>query len=232
MFSRTAQYYDLIYSFKDYAAETVKIRDVIRKEHPAARSILDIACGTAEHAKLLSSEFSVDGIDLQPEFVEIAQSKVPTGSFSIADMRSFQLGKKYDVVQCLFSSIGYLKQGDEIVQALECFAQHLATGGIILIEPWLTPEIWRVGSPHMQTVDQPDLKICRMGVTGRQGNLALLPMNYMIATPNGLDYLHEDHELALYTVEEMLAFFQRARLKVEHDPVGISGRGLYVARLQ
>src|SRR5262249_43988229 len=116
MFALTAQYYDLIYSFKNYGVETTKIRAAIRKEHPTAHSILDVACGTGEHAKLLSTEFDVDGIDLEPRFVEIARRKVPTGTFSVADMRSFELKKKYDVVQCLFSSIGYLTQGDDVVR--------------------------------------------------------------------------------------------------------------------
>jgi ubiquinone/menaquinone biosynthesis C-methylase UbiE len=66
MFALTAQYYDLIYTFKNYGEEVTKIRAAIRKEHPAARSILDVACGTAEHAKLLSTELAVDGIDLEP----------------------------------------------------------------------------------------------------------------------------------------------------------------------
>jgi SAM-dependent methyltransferase len=231
MFSRTARYYDLIYSFKNYAEEVGKIRDVIRREHPAAQSILDVACGTAEHAKLLADAYSVDGIDLQPEFIEIARRKVPAGTFSIADMRSFQLEKKYDVIQCLFSSIGYLTRGDEVVQALECFAQHLAEGGIILVDPWFTPDFWRVGYPDMLPVDTPDLKICRMNVTGRRGNLSVIPFHYLIATADGVEYVREDHKLALYTVEEMLGFFERVGLKVKHDAEGISGHGLYIARL-
>ncbi len=232
MFSRTARYYDLIYSFKDYASEVGKIRDVIRTEHPAARSILDVACGTAEHAKLLTPEFSPwMELTCSLEFIEVALCKVPTGNFSIADMRSFQLGKKYDVVQCLFSSIGYLTRGDEVVQALECFAKHLAEGGVILVEPWFTPDFWRVGTLHMQPVDTPELKICRISVSERRGNLSLIPFHYLIATADGVEYVREDHELALYTADEMLGFFERAGLKVKHDEEGISGRGLYIARL-
>jgi len=231
MFSKTAAYYDLIYSFKDYVGEVAKIREIILKEHPTAHSILDIACGTAEHAKLLTPEFSVDGIDLQPEFIEIARRKVPAGNFSLADMRSFDLGKKYDVVQCLFSSIGYLTHGDEVVKALECFARHLAENGIVIVEPWITPELWRENEPHMQLVDLPDLKICRMSLTSRQGNLSLVPLHYMIATRHSVENIREDHELALYTVDEMLGFFKRAGLSVTYDAEGISGRGLYVARL-
>jgi len=229
VFSKTARYYDQLYSFKNYAGEAAQIRDLIRREHPGGHSILDVACGTAEHAKLLSSDFAVDGIDLEPEFVEIARGKVPAGSFRVADMRQFDLGKQYDVVQCLFSSIGYLTDGSDVVRALECFARHLAPGGIILVEPWITPENWKHDGPSMLTVDHPDLKICRMNVNRLDENLTIIPFDYLIATRASVEHVQEEHVLALYTVEEMLEFFQRASLRVRHDPQGLDGRGLYVA---
>ena len=232
MFSKTARYYDQLYSFKKYADEAAKICELIRREHPGARSILDVACGTAEHAKLLSSDFAVDGIDLEPQFVEIARGKVPKGSFHVADMRQFDLGKKYDVVQCLFSSIGYLTNGDDVVRALECFARHLAPGGIIIVEPWITPVKWHHMGPDMLCVDQPDLKICRMNVNRVEGNLTIIPFDYLIATRASVEHVQEEHVLALYTVEEMLGFFKRANLRVKHDPQGLDGRGLYVAAQQ
>ena len=81
MYSRTAQYYDLIYGFKDYSAEAEKITALIREELPTANTILDVACGTAEHAKLLSEQFEVNGIDLEPAFIEIAREKSLPASF-------------------------------------------------------------------------------------------------------------------------------------------------------
>jgi len=229
VFSKTARYYDQLYSFKNYADEAAQIRDLIRREHPAAHSILDVACGTAEHAKLLSPDFDVDGIDLEPAFVEIARGKVPKGSFHVADMRQFDLGKKYDVVQCLFSSIGYLTKGDDVIRALECFARHVTPGGIIIVEPWITPENWKHSGPSMLSVDQPDLKICRMNLNRVDGNLSIIPFDYLIATRASVEHVQEEHVLALYTIEEMLEFFQRASLRVRHDPQGLDGRGLYVA---
>ncbi|NOT26139.1 MAG: class I SAM-dependent methyltransferase [Acidobacteria bacterium] len=120
MFTKTAKYYDEIYSFKDYSAETDAIRSIIKQEHPIARSILDVGCGTGEHARRLATDFAVDGIDLEPEFIKSAQSKVAPGTFSVADMRQFALGKRYDAVLCLFSSIGYLRQEREVTQAFTC----------------------------------------------------------------------------------------------------------------
>jgi trans-aconitate methyltransferase len=98
VFSVTAEIYDAIYAFKDYAGETLKIRQLVARERPGAKTLLDVACGTGEHARLLTTEFDVDGIDLEPKFVESARAKNPAGRFSVGDMRSFQLGKRYDVV--------------------------------------------------------------------------------------------------------------------------------------
>ena len=230
-YGKAAKYYDLIYSFKDYDVEAAKIREVIQREHSGARSILDVACGTGEHAKRLARNFSVDGLDIEPEFVKIAQSKLQYGFVTAGDMRNFKLARKYDVVQCLFSSIGYLTRGDDVIAALRCFSEHLLPGGIVIVEPWITPDKFEGGLPSMAPpVDKADIKICRMHVSERKGNISLLNFHYLVATRLGVERLNESHELALYSVEEMLAFFRAAGLNAEHDPVGIFGRGLYVAR--
>lgn len=59
MFSASAELYDLIYSsFKDYPAETAQLAALIRAAHPVAHRILDVACGTAEHAAIPPSSAS------------------------------------------------------------------------------------------------------------------------------------------------------------------------------
>ena len=67
MFSKSAELYDKIYfEFKDYKAETQKIVEIIAREHSSARALLDVACGTGEHARILHDQhgYEVDGIDL------------------------------------------------------------------------------------------------------------------------------------------------------------------------
>jgi len=230
MFHKSHAYYDAIYSFKNYAEEATKIADLIRAEHPQAKTVLDVACGTAEHAKLLREDFAVDGIDLEPGFIDLARSKVPTGTFTVADMRCFELGKRYDVVQCLFSSIGYLLEISEVIETLRRFRRHLSPGGIVVVEPWFTPSAWTVGIPWMTTVDQPKLKICRMNISERDGTISRMRFHYLIAQPAGVEHFEEEHRLALYTVDQMRDAFTAAELSVQHDPVGIFGRGLYVGR--
>ena len=62
------------------------------------------------------------------------------GRFFEADMSDFRgHPEQYDVVMCLFSSIGYLKTVDRVLRAFVCFRQHLLQGGLVVVEPWFEP---------------------------------------------------------------------------------------------
>src|SRR5438874_12499220 len=123
MFIESAELYDAIYSFKDYAAEAAQVAGLVRAAHPKARSILDVACGTGEHARQLSAScgFDVDGLDLDAGLLRVAREKHPSGSFFHADMSDFNLETRYDAVLCLFSSIAYLVTLERTRRALACF---------------------------------------------------------------------------------------------------------------
>jgi len=231
MFSKSTHLYDILYSFKDYPAESQMIIDLIQKEMPHARTVLDVACGTAEHAKYLSQKYQVDGLDLDPEFVRIASEKNPQGSFYHADMRDFDLGITCDVILCLFSSIGYVKTLENVVKTLACFKRHLNPGGVILVEPWFTPDVWQVGSMHMLPAETDDLKVCRINTSGREGDISILDFHYLVGTEGKIEYFTERHELGLFTVGEMMAAFSGADLDVRYDPDGLTGRGLYTAKI-
>ena len=141
MFNASAEFYDFIYStFKNYVAEVAQITSLLRRLNPQCQTVLDVACGTGEHARLQATQgFVVDGLDLDPAFVRIAAQKHPAGRFFEADMSDFHFTARYDAVLCLFSSIGYLQTLDRVSRALTCFREHLAPGGMIVIEPWFAP---------------------------------------------------------------------------------------------
>jgi len=232
MFSKTASLYDLIYSsFKDYSAEAAQIAGLIQSIRPDAKSVLDVACGTGEHARILAERFgyNVDGVDIEPEFVRIAQQKNPKGRFMQADMREFDAGRRYDVVLWLFSAIAYVKTLDGLITTLSHFARHLADNGLILVEPWFTPVAWKPGTLNMVTAEAESLKVCRMGRSEVEGTISKIIFEYLVGDRDGIHHLQEVHELGLFTVEQMKACFEAAGLSVRYDEQGPSGRGLYVA---
>ena len=232
MFSASAEFYDLIYStFKDYDGEADQIASLLRRLNPQCRTVLDVACGTGEHARLLAARgFVVDGLDLDPAFVRIAQRKHPAGRFFVADMRDFHLPQRYDAVLCLFSSIGYLQSLDRVSDALTCFREHLAPGGVIAIEPWFPPGALDPARVARNTGEANGVRVSRVSRVQIEGRLSRLLFDYEIADGMGSRSVSEVHELGLFTTAELLRTFRDAGLDADHDPKGLSDRGLYVAR--
>jgi len=228
----TVALYDDIYTrIKNYEDEARKIREWILRFSPGAKSILDVACGTAEHAKYLKKDFSLDGLDDNEEFLSVARKKNPECRYFQADMRDFHLEKKYDVVMSLFSSIGYVKTQESLEKTLRCFADHLTPSGIIVVEPWLTPDAWNPGKrPFMLTIDEPTFKVCRMNVTETRNGLSYFKWHFLVGKPDEVKHFTEEHTLGLFSVEQMKNAFQNAGLSVQHDEKGIFERGLYIAK--
>jgi SAM-dependent methyltransferase len=231
MFSEDADLYDKIYTkLKNYRDEAGQLAALIRKLCPGAHSVLDVACGTGEHDRFLSVEYRVDGIDLNPEFIRIAKIKNPAGDYRVANMMNFELQKRYDVLVCLFSSIGYVQTIENLHATLAGFHRHLNDGGVMLIEPWFRPEAWTTGVLHITTIDEDQLKVCRMNVSAvKDGSLSFFTFHYLVGTPEGVIHFTEDHTLGLFTFDEMRSAFAATGLTVQYDDEGTFGRGLYIA---
>ena len=231
MFSRSSDIYDTVYSFKDYAAEAERIHALIQERTPGAATLLDVACGTGKHLEQLARWYEVQGLDLNEDFVAIAEDRLgDRAHIHLADMTSFDLGRVFDAVTCLFSSIAYVLTEERLDAALAAMARHLEPGGTLVLEPWITPENWMVGRPHLLTVDEPELKIARTTAAGREGDVSILEFDYLVATPEGTRHFTERHEAALFTDEQYRRAFERAGLSVELDEEGLIGRGLYLGQ--
>jgi SAM-dependent methyltransferase len=232
MFSRTAQYYDTIYlSMKDYGAEANKLTAIIQNScHATGNRFLDVACGTGLHLSYLKQHFQVERLDIDEALLAIARQRNPEVRLHQADMTDFALGCTFDVVTCLFSAIGYVETLGNLSRAVQCMTRHLSPGGVLLIEPWFTPETWRPGTVHARFIDDPDLKIARVNTSFAAGRVSIMDMHYLIGTPAGTEHYVERHELGLFTTEEMTHALTTWGLEVTYDATGLTGRGLYIGQ--
>jgi SAM-dependent methyltransferase len=228
MFLRSQRFYDAIYAWKDYQGDATKLHALIQERNPGARTLLDVACGTGKHLELLKPRYEVEGVDVDPEMVRIARERVPGVPIHEGNMVEFDLGRKFDVVTCLFSSIGYTGSVGRLDRAVASMSRHTAPGGVLIVEPWVTPETFEPGRPSASFVDEPDLKIARMDVPRVEGRFSVIDFHYLVATPEGIEHFTEHHEVVLFTHQEYLDAFRKANLDVEHDPEGLMGRGLYI----
>lgn len=228
-FIESAELYDAIYAFKDYARECARLRALIDETVPAARTILDVACGTGEHARFLKEHFAVDGLDINETYLRAAQLKNPAGSYTRADMTDFDLDRTYDVVTCLFSAIGRVMTFERLERAMSYMARHVRPGGALIVEPWFTPDQWNPGKLFVHAGEIGAVKVCRMSLSSRDGDLSILLYHYLRGTPEGIEHYTERLELGLFTRDEMIWAFESAGMRVRYDSEGLMGRGLYLA---
>jgi SAM-dependent methyltransferase len=229
VFSRSARIYDAIYaSIRDYPREAAELDRLIQERRPGARTLLDVACGTGAHLEHLSA-YEAEGLDLEREMLAVARQRLPAVTFHEADMASFDLGKRFDAVVCMFSSIGYVRTEERLRSAIASMGRHLEPGGVLVVEPWLSPEAWMDRHVGAVFVDEPELKIARMNVSQREDSVSIVEFEYLVGTPDRVEHFTERHELGLFTVDQHLEAFRAAGLEPDHDPEGPMGRGLYIA---
>src|SRR5262245_47874992 len=105
IFKDLARYYDLLYAWKDYEQEAANIRRLIaRHKKSSGRDLLEVACGTGQHAARLKNDFSIIATDLNEGMLRIARRRCKGVRFRRADMTTLDLGRTFDVILCLFGS--------------------------------------------------------------------------------------------------------------------------------
>lgn len=228
-YAESAELYDTLYRWKDYAAEALTLRELIEANaRRPVQTLLDVACGTGAHLAHLAQDYQCIGLDLSPGLLEAARAKLPGVTFVQGDMRDFSLGQSFDAVVCLFSAIGYVETVDGLRQAVAAMARHVAPGGLLLLEPWFSPDEARDGYMTVLTVEDPDRKLVRTCVSKIRNGVTELDFHYLVLTPAGTEHFSELHRLGLFTNAEYHAAFTDAGLDVTRDLHGLDGRGLYI----
>jgi SAM-dependent methyltransferase len=141
-----SQYYDLLYSDKDYIGEVNYVDSLIKASSQDAKTLLDMGCGTGKHAELLCEKgYKVHGIDLSEEMLKIAQTRrvgrEDRLTFSQSNITELQLYKKFDVVISLFHVISYQNSNSELIKAFEVACEHLNDAGVFIFDFWYGPAV-------------------------------------------------------------------------------------------
>jgi SAM-dependent methyltransferase len=162
VFDRYSRYYDLLYRDKAYAAEAAFVDELIRKHAPAARSMLELGCGSGVHAKLLAERgYRLHGIDRSDAMVQLAQARkrsLPKEvaaclSFETGDVRRVQLGRRFDAAISLFHVVSYQTLNADLKAMFRVARAHLEAGGIFLFDCWYGPAVLK---------DRPVVRVKRM----------------------------------------------------------------------
>lgn len=230
MFEQTADLYDAFYDAldKDYEAEALKVLRWVRRHKRRPRTLLDVACGTGRHLEVFARTLDCVGVDIDREMLRIAELRCPDVEFVHAGMATLDVGRRFDVVTCLFSSIAYNPTVAALRRAVNRLANHLEPDGVVIIEPWFVPDEWHDGHLGVLVVDDDDRKAVRVSRSSRRRQMSVLDFDYLIADARSTRHIHERHELRLFEWQQYLDAFAAAGLDVHVDDYGLFGRGLIV----
>jgi ubiquinone/menaquinone biosynthesis C-methylase UbiE len=234
-FHPTAGLYDLVHGHVDYGAHAAEIAAVFDARHPSPRSLLDVACGTGRHLEIWRGRFDeVAGVDLDEGLLAEAGRRLPEVTLAAGDMRRFDLGRRFDVVTCLFSGIGYMQTVADLHGAVATMAAHLEPGGVLVVEPWLWPS--QIETPErirVHVAEAPGVVVARTArwrnpATWREEGISRMEFTYLVTTAEGSEVRSEQHDMGLFTPEQYVGALAAAGLDTEFDPVGPMARGLAI----
>ena len=225
-----AKYYDEMYSWKDYEKETKKLVEIIKKyKFTDGTLLLDVGCGTGAHINHLKYHYEVTGVDLSEEMLKVARDRFKDVQFFQQNMASMDLGMKFDIITCLFGSIGHLTTQEDLSKAIESFAKHTNSGGVVIIEPFLTEEKVHPKSIGLLTLDNPDIKVARVNASRMEGNILYLNFHFLIATEDSVEHFVDPSPMGIFPKSIFRKVMEDNGFSVEYVEPGLMERtGLFV----
>jgi SAM-dependent methyltransferase len=229
-----AKYYDQVYLKRnDYKSESEVVQNIIRRfEKKPSKTLLDVGCGTGEHLKYLSQHFRCTGLDISKDMIKTARAKVPNARFEVANMITFRLRNRFDVITCLFSSIGYVQNFGNLVRTLRNFHDHLTDEGLVLIEPWVFKKDFRERSFSIDTYEDENTKLTRMGTSKLTKLHWLVHFHYLTGINGEIKHTKEIHKMIAADYEDYVRGFNRAgynEIKFLGENEWTRTRGVFVA---
>jgi SAM-dependent methyltransferase len=132
-------------SYGDEAAFVTRVADEVVEGE--ARTLLELGSGGGNNASHLKARFECTLSDLSPEMLALSKTLNPECEHLVGDMRTLRLGRTFDVV-FIHDAISYLTTEDDLRQAIETAAAHVRPGGVVILTPDATTEIFQPGTDH------------------------------------------------------------------------------------
>ncbi|HEX9996774.1 MAG TPA: class I SAM-dependent methyltransferase [Abditibacterium sp.] len=138
-FTALAPHYDELMEVVPYDAWCDYVLLLFSTVEHDPQKLLDCACGTGNVSfELAKVGIDVTGVDIAPEMIAIAHEKAAQSAQSVrfleADLTNFDLGERFDCATCLYDSLNYILEPEQLRAAFGRIAAHLEGGGIFVFD--------------------------------------------------------------------------------------------------
>lgn len=146
MYTDLAPWFHLLTDPADYVEEAAFTAAVVEATiEGEARALLELGAGGGNNASHLKRRFECTLTDLSAEMLALSETINPECEHIVGDMRTLRLGRTFDVVFA-HDALSYLTTEDDLRAALETAAAHVRPGGVVVLTPDATEEIFEPGT--------------------------------------------------------------------------------------
>jgi SAM-dependent methyltransferase len=148
-----ARFYDAL--MNDPLANVARVLGYRERHMPRADSLLELGCGSGSILAGLHQLDRLVGLDRSPQMLAAARAKVPRARFVEANMTTFELDQRFDIVICVFDTLNHLVTVDAWRALFECARAHLRAGGLFVFDVNTVGQLRRLGDtpPWVSEVD-------------------------------------------------------------------------------
>jgi cyclopropane fatty-acyl-phospholipid synthase-like methyltransferase len=124
---------------KERASDILK---PINEYHKHAKKILEIGCGCGDVLVELPKKYSIYGLDIAGDFIEVCRRRMPKGKFFVSSMHNFEINERFDVIFSAFDAINFLKDFNQWKSTFKAVDEHLNSDGLFIFDVY-TPKMLR-----------------------------------------------------------------------------------------
>lgn len=148
IYSDLAPWFHLLTHPSDYEEEAAFITQVVEATvEGSAETLLELGSGGGNNASHLKRRFSCTLTDLSGEMLALSRGLNPECEHIEGDMRTLRLDRTFDAV-LVHDAIMYLTTEEDVGAAIETVAAHLRPGGIAILEPDTTRDMFVPQTRH------------------------------------------------------------------------------------
>lgn len=144
-YGELAPWWPLLSPSHEYVEEAAYFRTLLEGATIPVRDVLELGSGGGHNALHLRERFEMTLVDLSPEMLAVSREVNPGCEHHCGDMRTVRLERVFDAV-FVHDAIAYMTTEDDLRAALVTVFVHCRPGGIAVIAPDETREVFEAGT--------------------------------------------------------------------------------------
>lgn len=147
LYHQLAGWWHLLSSPEEYEEEAGLYWEVITRYKNDVKAALELGSGGGNNAFHLKKKCAFTLCDISPDMIHVSQALNPECEHVVGDMRSVDLGRKFDLV-FIHDAITLMTTREDLTRVFATAKRHLKPNGLLFMAPDFFTETFRPQTSH------------------------------------------------------------------------------------